>query len=132
MVLLGNTHGCIFACVGTSLMLVEHLKERDLLRAERELLQTNIAQLARSVHRMISTHYNCALNFQTACCCSSSYIHNYVNLTMDPAEPVCAFICVGDGLSPTVNLFSYSEVIYQYFYAATAAAFQCSNSPYGP
>ena len=31
-------------------MLVEHLKERDSLRAERELLQTNIAQLARSAH----------------------------------------------------------------------------------
>ena len=47
MVLSGNY---IFACVGTSLMLVEHLKERDSLRAERELLQTNIAQLARSAH----------------------------------------------------------------------------------
>ena len=46
----GNKHGYVVAYIGTSLMLVEQLKERDSLRAERELLQTNIAQLARSAH----------------------------------------------------------------------------------
>ena len=50
MVPLGVTHGHTVACVGTSLMLMEHLKRGDSLRAERELLRENVAQLARSAH----------------------------------------------------------------------------------